>query len=281
MRYFATARVAALLMLASSWSSAAPVPVIEITDATGAPLAGGQANLSGPAVSARNSVQQEMLFTLQQLQDEVRSLRGKVEEQEYRLKQMEQEQRERYRDMDRRISLLMAAVPEEALLAAQNELNSAAQPAPSGEGSPVSGTAGTASAVDNAVDNESAALGEQDAYDQAYGQVRQRNYARAEASLDAFLRQYPDSSLAPNAWYWLGEVKLAQGKSEAAAQAFNQVLTAYPDHAKSADALYKLGVLAQRGGDRARAQALMQRVLNEYPQTAAAGLARSFLTTQY
>lgn len=277
MKYFATAKAAALLLATvPSWSSAAPVSVIEITDATGAPLAGEPVGTVRSAAVGRNSVQQEMLFTLQQLQDEVRTLRGKLEEQEYRLKQMEQEQRERYRDMDRRISLLMAAIPEEALLAAQTELNARAQPDTT-EDSQGSSDAGAAPAAGG----ETATLSEQAAYDQAHAHIRERNYIQAEASLETFLRQYPDSTLVPNAWYWLGEVKLAQGKSEAAAQAFNQVLTSYPNHAKSADALYKLGVLAQRGGDRTRAQELMQRVLNEYPQTAAAGLARSFLTTQY
>jgi len=94
------------------------------------------------------------------------------------------------------------------------------------------------------------------------------------------LRDHSDSSLVPNAWYWLGEVKLAQGKVEAAGSAFNQVLTSYPRNAKAADALYKLAVLADRGGDRATARQLMQRVQNEYPQSSAAGLARSFLATQ-
>lgn len=278
MKYFATAKAAALLLATvPSWSSAAPVSVIEITDATGAPLAGEPVGTVRSAAVGRNSVQQEMLFTLQQLQDEVRTLRGKLEEQEYRLKQMEQEQRERYRDMDRRISLLMAAIPEEALLTAQNELNARTQPAIPAEESPGGSDSGAAPADGGAT----SAMSDQAAYDQAYAHIRQRNYTAAEESLDLFLRQYPDSTLVPNAWYWLGEVKLAQGKSEAAAQAFNQVLTSYPNHAKSADALYKLGVLAQRGGDRTRAQELMQRVLNEYPQTAAAGLARSFLTTQY
>lgn len=274
MRHAATVQAAVLLMLASSCSGADPVPVIEITEATAGSLAGGQVQSSQLTAAGKNPLQHEMLFTLQQLQDEVRMLRGALEEQQYKVARLEQQQRERYRDMDRRISLLMAAMPEEALLAAQSELSSPAEPP---ESTPVS------SDTDKPADNTAKATAATEgsgAYDRAYALVRQRDYLQAEQALEAFLAEFPDSKLVPNAWYWLGEVKLAQGKSEAAAQAFNQVIAGYPDHAKSADALYKLGVLAQRGGDHVRSQQLMQRVLDEYPQTSAAGLARSFLTTQ-
>jgi len=272
MKYAATAKAAVLLMLASSWSSAAPVPVIEITETTEGALAGAQAQSPQVAVTGRNPVQNEILFSLQQLQDEVRMLRGALEEQQHKVTQLEQQQRERYRDMDRRISLLMAAMPDDALLAAQSELSRPTE-------TPVANSHDTGSHTGDAAEAV-VPSGDSDAYDRAYAQVRQRNYLQAEQALETFLTEYQSSTLVPNAWYWLGEVKLAQGKSEAATHAFNQVITGYPGHAKSADALYKLGVLAQRGGDQARAQQLMQRVLNEYPQTSAAGLARSFLTTQ-
>jgi tol-pal system protein YbgF len=127
---------------------------------------------------------------------------------------------------------------------------------------------------------EGVAAGDAAAYDKAYSHVRQREFDQAEKSFELFLNDYPNSSLVPNAWYWLGEVKLAQGKVEAATSAFNQVVTGYPGHAKAADALYKLGVLSERGGDGAAARALMKRVQDEYPQTSAAGLARSFLSNQ-
>jgi tol-pal system protein YbgF len=264
-----TVKAAALLVLASSWTQVAAVPVIEITETAAAPLAGGGVRPLPVQQGSGMSLQNEFLFTLQQLQDEVRMLRGALEEQQHKVDRLEQQQRDRYRDMDRRISLLMAALPDDALLKAQQ-----AQTADT--------AADTAAAVPQAETEAPASSAAVDsvAYEAAFAHVRQREHVQAEEAFDRFVKDYPDSALIPNAWYWLGEVKLAQGKSEAAASAFDLVLTRYPRHAKAADALYKLGVLTQRGGDSAGAVRLMQRVQNEYPQSSAAGLARSFLSTQ-
>ena len=49
----------------------------------------------------------QLLMIIQQLQDEVRSLRGELEQQAFRMKKMERQQLDRYRDLDRRISTLM------------------------------------------------------------------------------------------------------------------------------------------------------------------------------
>jgi tol-pal system protein YbgF len=260
---------AALLVLASSWTQVAAVPVIEITEIAPAPLGGSGVRPLPLQQGAGMSLQNELLFMLQQLQDEVRMLRGALEEQQHKVDRLEQQQRDRYRDLDRRISLLMAALPDEALLKARQ-----------------------AQSVDTAKDTTSALPQEETgapassagadsvAYEAAFAHVRQRDFVQAEEAFDRFVKEYPDSALIPNAWYWLGEVKLAQGRSDAAASAFDLVLTRYPRHAKAADALYKLGVLAQREGDSAGAARLMQRVQNEYPHSSAAGLARSFLSTQ-
>lgn len=272
MKSAATVTASFLLMLASSWSFAAPVPVIEITETPVAPSTGGRTQSLQVQPGGGISVQNELIFTLQQLQDEVRMLRGALEEQQHKISRLEQQQLDRYRDVDRRLSLLMSAVPDDALQAAQGGPST---PEPSA-------TDSTSVPMPSPAPAPTAAAGQADtaAYDAAYGHVRQREFDRAETALELFLRDHANSSLVPNAWYWLGEVKLAQGKVEAAGSAFNQVLTAYPGNAKAADALYKLAVLADRGGDRAMARQLMQRVQNEYPQSSAAGLARSFLSTQ-
>src|SRR5690606_25900639 len=46
-----------------------------------------------------------------QMQQEVSMLRGLLEEQEYRLKKLEQDQLDRYQDIDRRLSALSAGSP--------------------------------------------------------------------------------------------------------------------------------------------------------------------------
>src|SRR5210317_2281922 len=59
------------------------------------------------AETLSQSAQSELVLMIQQLQAEVRQLRGEIETQQYRMQKLEREQLERYRDMDRRLSALI------------------------------------------------------------------------------------------------------------------------------------------------------------------------------
>lgn len=252
-----------LLVLSALNVQAAPVPVVEINET--APVA-------APAGAGRPlSVQNEMVLMLQQLQDEVRTLRGIVEQQQYRLDQLERQQRERYRDVDRRLGLLIQQLPSTEPAAATSPVAAdSALPA-----TPAAAAQAPAAAVTAPAD--SAAAPDQVAYEAAFARVRARDFAAARDRLKAFIGQYPDSPLLANAWYWLGEVELAQQHHDDAHAAFSRVIEQYAASSKAADALYKLGVLAGRAGDLTAARTLMQRVVDQYPQAPAADLARAYL----
>src|SRR5690606_4820101 len=99
-------------------------------------------------------------------------------------------------------------------------------------------------------------------------------------SVQAFNRliaEYPNGAYTPNAFYWLGELYLAQEENERARQSFAQVVNLYPDHQKVPDALYKLGVAYHRLGDVERAREYLNRVIREHRDSSAAGLARTYL----
>src|SRR5690554_2338096 len=68
------------------------------------------------SASAGLSAEGQLLLQLDQMQQEVSMLRGLLEEQEYRLKKLEQDQLDRYQDLDRRLSTLSAgsSVPQSA-----------------------------------------------------------------------------------------------------------------------------------------------------------------------
>src|SRR5690554_5229874 len=89
---------AALLVSTWAWHAGAQVPV---TEAQG----GGRSVAAQPA-PGNNQVLVDLFLQLQALQTEVQSLRGIVEEQGYQIRRMEQEQRDRYLDLDRRLSAL-------------------------------------------------------------------------------------------------------------------------------------------------------------------------------
>jgi tol-pal system protein YbgF len=76
-------------------------------------------------------------------------------------------------------------------------------------------------------------------YDNAYHLYQKRQYAEAEMAFNAFLEQYPQDVLAPNALYWKGETLYARALYPQAIFAFKDVQTRYPKHPKTADSLLK------------------------------------------
>lgn len=114
------------------------------------------------------------------------------------------------------------------------------------------------------------------AYDNAYKFVTANNLAAAEKEFSAYLQSYPDNSLTPNAWYWLGQVQYKQNKLDEARVSFLNVarFTATP---KRPDSLYKLGLISKLKGDKDKAKQFFELVINKYPADTAANLSRQEL----
>lgn len=207
-----------------------------------------------------------------QLQQEVSMLRGLLEEQEHRLKQMEQDQLERYQDLDRRLAA-GTPVAGGALNPPDRSGSSAAggdQPLDARAPLPTPGGSGTAPP-----DPEREKL----LYDAAFDLVKTRDFPKAIQAFTAFLRRYPNSEFAGNAQYWLGEVHLAESQFNEAGRAFAQVISSYPGHRKEADAMYKLADVERRLGNAQKARQLYQEVLSKHPNSSAAQLARRDMDT--
>lgn len=192
----------------------------------------------------------ELFYQLQVLRQEVQDLRGLVEEQSYQLNRLAKDQQEQYLDLDRRVAALRAQAPEPTL----------AETSPPPGGPVPGGVPGS----------------ERDAYTAAFNQMKNRQFDEAVASFNALVTDYPNGQFTPNAFYWLGELHLAQAEDEMARESFSQVINLYPDHQKAPDALYKLGIVHHRLGDTANALQYLERVTAEYPQSSAAGLARTY-----
>lgn len=204
----------------------------------------------------------ELFYMIQQLQEEVRRLRGEVEEQRYQIDRLQKQGRDRYIDLDQRI------------LALSEKL--AAQPAAPAASA---GAAGGASApVIEAREYRQPDAEERKAYAEIQDLIRnQKDYDQAITKIYGFIDTYPEGDLTVNAYYWLGEVYLVKPQLEQAKQAFTIVSTRYPDHRKAPDALYKLGVTLDKLGETEQAKSRMQNVVDSYPDSSAADLARKFL----
>ncbi|MGE0622835.1 MAG: tol-pal system protein YbgF [Pseudomonadales bacterium] len=226
----------------------------------------------------------ELFYQLQVLQQEVQELRGLVEEQSHQLNRLARDQKEQYIDLDRRVAELTTGG---AVAAAPAARPSTAQPAPgvgttTGFGAPPSTTpaptgAGAAVAgTSAAVSSLPASANEREAYQTAFDLMKGRQFDQSIAAFNRLIVDYPNGQYTPNAFYWLGELYLAQQNMEQARQSFMQVISLYPDHPKVPDTLYKLGVAYHRLGDNAKATDYFNQVRTQYPQSSAAGLAASY-----
>ncbi len=219
---------------------------------------------------AESSGQGELFYQLQLLQQEVMQLRGVVEEQAYLLKQVKEQNMERYIDLDRRLG----------------EIGTAPANAPAGGSGNTANLSGAKAATGGGALTVVAAAGEREAYDAAYALVTERRFDEALEAFKQFLVDFPQGRYSPNSYYWMGELYqvITPQDLEAARQSFTQLLDQYPSHVKVPDAMYKLGKVYFMKGDKNKARSLMEVVVSKYSKgtnSSAADKARQFISTNY
>jgi tol-pal system protein YbgF len=116
-------------------------------------------------------------------------------------------------------------------------------------------------------------------YNAAYEDYLRANFDLAIQGFRDYARRYPDTDLADNALYWIGECYYSKKSYKDAIDAFTQLLNTYKTSDKAAAALLKKGLAYLELGDRSQAVINLQYVLYEHPGTKEAELARSRLAT--
>ncbi len=113
-------------------------------------------------------------------------------------------------------------------------------------------------------------------YDAAYKLYKENAYRQAIEEFRAFLKGYPDSELAGNARYWLGECYYQQERYEEAILEYEKVVREHKGP-KIPAALLKQGLAFHHIGDIKNANFLMEKLIKEYPKTEQAEVARANL----
>jgi tol-pal system protein YbgF len=99
----------------------------------------------------------------------------------------------------------------------------------------------------------------------------------AERELAAFAAAAPDSDLADNALFWIGESRWVRGDAAGALAAYREAIDRYPEGNKVPDALFKLGVAPAATGAGDSAREAWAELVRRFPDTAAAERARERL----
>jgi tol-pal system protein YbgF len=135
------------------------------------------------------------------------------------------------------------------------------------------GVGGAAAGAGSVAPPPAASGGEQASYDAAFAALKGGDYQRAIGGFKTFVATYPDSPLASNAQYWLGEAYYVNREYPNAITAFQTVTTQYPDSRKAPDAMVKIGFTQAALGRNGDARVTLESVVQRYPGTEAAQLA--------
>lgn len=186
----------------------------------------------------------------QQLETELRTLRGKIEELENANEKLNHELNNRYTDLDQRLELL-----QEKIDASETDESTEATPSESQEDNqqdtPPSVVTPklpnpTLPAIDVQETNYDNEL-DRAAYTIALEAYKQGGAAKALDPMRNFIRNHPNSVYISNAYFWMGEFYLAiEPVNYKRAQAnYAEVVNRYPQSAKAATALYRLYSMAK------------------------------------
>jgi len=194
----------------------------------------------------------DMQLRLDQMQQEVQSLRGQVEDLGHQLEEVKSHQRDLYQDIDRRLLAL-----ERGGTAASAGGETTADAGDSGEALP--------------------SMDEQKDYQAGINLLKEFRYAQAAQAFDSYLKKYPQGRYAPIARYWLADSYYSDRQYKQAIQHYSLLLKETPNSPKAAQALLKIGYSQAELKQWKQARSTMEAVLKRYPKTTEAELAQRYL----
>lgn len=177
-------------------------------------------------------------------QSEARVLRGQLDELQHNLNKTQDQQREMYGDVDRRLATLEGS--RQAGLSASGSANSGL-PLPSGD--------------------------DRANYQAAFDMLKDGKYPEAIKGFQQYLASFPNGALVDNAQYWLGEAHYVTRNYSQALRDFQAVLDRHPESRKVPDALLKIGYCNYELKNWSEARNALNQVVQKFADTTAARLA--------
>ena len=203
-----------------------------------------------------SKAQFDLVNQIQALREETAKLRGQVETLNYELESTKKRQQDFYIDLDGRLRNL------EPQSAAPGENNPA-------DGAKPGSDPGKKSAVDPAAVTRE--------YEAALNLFKANKIKEAASAFESFVKAHPDSTLTPNAQYWLGNAHYALRDCNKAIAVHKVVVSKWPQHPKAPDAMINIATCQQELGDNKGEEATLKSVIAKYPDSPAAVTAKKRL----
>jgi tol-pal system protein YbgF len=189
------------------------------------------------------------------MRSDLRAMHNDIDELNNKLETSRKEQRDLYADLDRRMKVLETRGGPSAAAGSQDTGSA-------GAGGDASGSGG---ADDKA------------AYQAAFNMLKNNQIDAAVTAFQKFLTAYPDSQLADNAQYWLGEADYVNKAFADAQAAFQKVVDKYPQSHKLPDALLKIGYCQYEQKQFDAAKETLSKVVAQFPDSSSGHLAQQRL----
>jgi tol-pal system protein YbgF len=221
------------------------------------------------------------LFTqIQALRTELNNLRGQLEVVNNNIENAAKRQRDMYIDLDTRLRRFeQAGAPQGPAAGTAPAAPAQSQPPgpqdkpPPAGAAPASGTVAAASAAgaDNPAENR--------AYEMAQQQRRIGDYQGAIVGFQNFIKQYPKSTLAPRAQYWIGDSYFNMRDFKLAIASQQALIKTYPDNPTVADAMLNIASSQIEMGETIAGRKSLEDLVAKYPISEAADKAKRRLSS--
>jgi tol-pal system protein YbgF len=218
-----------------------------------------------------NDVMVTLYNQVQALQQEVQTLRGVLEEQGYQLKRLQTESRDRYLDVDRRLSMMSPTVqpptmPAPAVTTPPPDLRDSS--AAISDSSVVTQTPPpiTTSAAKPEVVSKRDPDGSELYRRATKLLLEEYKYQEAVEAYQNYVDMFPKGRYVANALYWIGEAYLLiPDSADKAIKAFERVISDYPKDQKAPGSMLKMGKAYKQKDESDKASEIWRRIKVLYP----------------
>ena len=225
------------------------------------------------------SINWQLTQKTQQLENDIRVLRGKIEEQDNQINQLTNELNNRYTDLDQRLELLLQKVDSDNSDTTLEEDNQqditpsikSTEPTTNKPVTPSPTATASVTTVQKASSNTEL---DKAAYTVALEAYKQGGAKKALAPMQNFIKNNPNSVYISNAYFWVGEFYLAIEPTNyvAAKKNFEIVANKYPNSSKAANALHRLyNISLNVDHNPTQANKYKTLLLQKYPKSEEAG----------
>ena len=199
--------------------------------------------LSTSTIFSEENESLELLYKkIEVLEEEIRDLRNILEENSILVDRSLELQQQRYLDLDSRI-LEISKISSEKL---------------------------------NSIDEEGQYLDteEKELFKSALILFEESRFAEALEIFSQIIITFPDGSFTADAYFWSGELFLAQEMFEDAKLSFKNVVDNFYQHSRAPDSLFKLGEIYRIEGDIERSLGFYDKVNEDFPDSGASQLSK-------